>query len=138
MALNQVTLLGNLGADPELIQTQSGRSMLRITLAVDDYIYRAGAAEGERVRDKRTDWFTVVAWGAQAEANAKYLKKGARVTVSGSLRSHTWKDNNGQNHFSVEVHADPREGITWLNLGQPSKTEREQNDIVEYIGTARG
>lgn len=76
-----VYFIGNLGDDPQLKQTQSGRSYVRLRVANSD---RTGDQE-------ITTWITVMAYGPVAEAVAGHLKKGARIFEEGSLRQHTYE-----------------------------------------------
>lgn len=99
MDLNRVTLLGRLGADPEVRRTQSG-----------DPIANFRVATGERWKDKqtgeqkeRTEWHTVVAFGPLAQIAEKYLQKGSRVMVEGELRTRKWQDKDGADRYSTEV-----------------------------------
>lgn len=71
--LNRVTLLGNLGADPELRYTQGGQAVLNIRLATtESYL------DKDRVRKERTDWHAVVLWGKRGEALGSSSRRGRR------------------------------------------------------------
>ena len=75
--LNRVTLIGNLGQDPELRHTQGGGAVLTLRIATtESFSNRAGE------RQERTDWHTVKLWGKRAEALAQYLTKGTPVAVT--------------------------------------------------------
>ena len=96
--LNRVMLLGNLGADPELRSTNSGQSVLKLRLATSEsYLDR------NRVRQERTEWHYVVIWGKRAEALSRYLGKGSRVFVEGSLRTSSFDDKDGNKRYRTEV-----------------------------------
>ncbi len=88
-------LCGNLGADPELRYTQSGKAVCNLRVAV---------TTGGRDRE-RTEWFRVVAWEQLAELCDRYLQKGSRVFVEGALQSRTWTDRQGVERTSLELHA---------------------------------
>ena len=94
--INQVTLLGRVGADPELRSTKNGTAVVQLRLATDRYS-RNGPAE--------TDWHNVVVWGKTAEAVACYVRKGDRVHVAGRLQQHSWQTDSGERRSKVEVHA---------------------------------
>ncbi len=94
--INQVTLLGRVGADPELRSTKSGTAVVQLRLATDRY-FKNGPAE--------TDWHTVVCWGKSAEAVARDARTGDRVHVSGRLQQHSWQTDSGERRSKVDVHA---------------------------------
>jgi single-strand DNA-binding protein len=96
--LNKVMIIGNLGGDPEMKYTPSGKAITTFRVAVGR-TYRS--PEGEN-RDE-TEWFRVVAWDKLAETCNQYLHKGSKVYVEGRLQTRTWKDNNGQDRYMTEV-----------------------------------
>ena len=98
-SLNRVTLIGNLGKDPELKYTPSGTPVAKITLATN-----------ERYKDKsgewqdRTEWHNVVLWQRLAEIAGEYLKKGGKVYVEGRLQTRSWDDKQtNQTKYMTEV-----------------------------------
>lgn len=98
--LNKVMLLGNLGQDPELRVTSGGDAVLNMRLATSEsYLDR------NKQRQERTEWHTVVIWGKRAEALAKFLAKGSRVFIEGSLRSSSYDDREGIKRYKTEVNA---------------------------------
>jgi single-strand DNA-binding protein len=98
--LNRVTLLGNLGQDPELRFTQGGEAVLNIRMAVtESYLDR------DKNRKEHTEWHTVVLWGKRAEGLSKILRKGDRICVEGGLSTRSWEDREGQKRTTTEVKA---------------------------------
>jgi single-strand DNA-binding protein len=96
--LNRVTLLGNLGADPELRYTQGGQAVLNIRLATtESYL------DKDRVRKERTDWHAVVLWGKRGEALGKFLTKGSQILVEGRLSTSSYDDRDGNKRYKTEV-----------------------------------
>ena len=96
--LNRVTLLGNLGADPELRMTQGGQAVLHLRLATSEsYLDR------NKVRQARTEWHRVSLWGNRAEALGKILAKGERVLVEGRLQTRSYDDKDGRKVYQTEV-----------------------------------
>ena len=95
---NRVTLLGNLGQDPELRYTQNQTAVASFSLATTEY--RKSADGGSQ---SVTDWHRVVVWGKQAENCNKYLRKGKTVFIEGKLQTRNWEDKNGQKHRTTEV-----------------------------------
>jgi single-strand DNA-binding protein len=97
---NKVQLIGNLGAKPEVKETDSGRKQATFRVATNES-YRNG--KGERVTD--TQWHRIVAWGKVAEVAEKYLDKGREVVIEGKLVSRSYNDRDGNKKFITEVQA---------------------------------
>lgn len=96
--LNKVMIIGNLGRDPEMRYTPSGKPVTSFSVAVSRPRVKP---EGERV--ETTDWFNVVAWDRLAEICSQYLTKGSLVYVEGRLETRSWEAENGQKHFRTEI-----------------------------------
>lgn len=100
MSFNKITLVGNLGRDPELRYTPQGTPVCSFTMATN-----------ERRKDKsgefqdQTTWFRVTLWGRQAETASQYLTKGRPIYVEGRLRVEEWTDRDGKQRYTLEVHA---------------------------------
>ena len=97
--LNKVMLLGNLGADPELKMTQGGQSVLKLRLATTETYL-----DKNQTRQEKTEWHSVTLWGKRGEALAKFLTKGERIFVEGSLRTSSY-EKNGEKRYSTEINA---------------------------------
>ena len=95
--INHVTLLGRVGADPDLRSTKSGTAVVQLRLATVRYSKSNETTE--------TDWHSVVVWGKTAEAVARYVGKGDRVHVTGRLQQHSWQTDSGERRSRAEVHA---------------------------------
>jgi single-strand DNA-binding protein len=96
--MNEVRLLGNLGADGELRYTQSGKAFLRLRVATEEP-YQDGSGQWQ----SRAEWHTVVVWDSKAESLAPRCTKGRPVLVSGRLRTRSWSTDDGQSRQSTEV-----------------------------------
>jgi len=108
--LNRVTLIGNLGADPELKYTQNGQAVLRLRLATtESYANRAGE------RQQRTDWHTVIVWGKRGEALNNILSKGRSICAEGRIQYRQWEDKDGNKRNSTEIVA---QNIVLLGSGR--------------------
>ncbi|MEA4884305.1 MAG: single-stranded DNA-binding protein [Clostridia bacterium] len=91
--MNQVCLIGRLGADPEMRATQSGMSVARFSLAVN-----------RNDEAKTTDWFEITCFGKVAETTAQYMKKGCQVGITARLQVEKWQDKQtGQNKSRVAI-----------------------------------
>lgn len=95
--LNKVMLLGNLGADPELRQTQGGQAVLKLRLATTEtYLDKSNT------RQERTEWHSITVWGKRGEALAKILQKGSNIFVEGSLRTSSY-EKDGEKRYRTEI-----------------------------------
>jgi single-strand DNA-binding protein len=99
--MNFFTGIGNVGQDPALRNTPSGRGVTNFNVAIDRRFYQGAGDTRRLVRE--TDWIPVVAWGPLAEVCAKYLQKGSKVSVEGSIRPRQYDDSNGVRHNTFEV-----------------------------------
>lgn len=98
--LNRVTLMGNLGQDPELRYTQSGSAVLNMRIATTETYF-----DSDRNKKERTDWHNVVVWGKRAEALGKILTKGSGILVEGSIRNSSFEGRDGQKRYKTEISA---------------------------------
>lgn len=97
MGVNRVTLIGNLGRDPELKFTQTGKAVCRLSVATTRK-FRNSADELQ----EETEWHRVVVWGKQAEHCNQYLSKGRSVYVFGRLQTSSY-EQDGVKKFSTEI-----------------------------------
>jgi single-strand DNA-binding protein len=100
MSFNKLTLVGNLGRDPELRYTPQGTPVCSFTMATNEK-RKDRAGENQDV----TTWFRVTLWGRQAETASQYLSKGRPVYIEGRLRVEEWTDKDGKQRYTLEVHA---------------------------------
>ena len=106
--MNKVILVGNLTRDPELTETSTGIAVCRFAIAVSrDY----ANAEGTR----ETDFFNITVWRGRAENCGKYLKKGNKVAIVGSLQTRSYEDKDGIKRNVTDVVASEVEFLTPKN-----------------------
>ncbi len=96
--LNKVMIIGNLGRDPEMRYTPSGRPVTTFSVATSRSWH---SADGER--HEETEWFNIVTWGSLAEICNQHLHKGQQVYIEGRLQTRRWDDAEGNKHFSTEL-----------------------------------
>lgn len=96
--MNKVILGGRMVADPELKQTNSGKSVVSFSMAVNRRYQKDG--------DQKADFISVVAWNQTAEFVAKYFGKGSSIGIVGSIQTRTWEDTKGQKRYATEVIAE--------------------------------
>ena len=98
---HKTVIVGNLGNDPELRQTQTGISVTSFSVAVNE---RWNDSDGNK--QEKTTWYRVTCWRGLAETCAKYLTKGRQVLVEGNMQEPTvWVDKNSENRASLELTA---------------------------------
>ncbi len=97
--MNRATLIGNLTRDPELRMTQNGVSVCTFSIAVQR---RFANQQGERP----ADFFNIVCWRGLADNCGKYLKKGSKVGVCGSIQNRTYEAQDGTKRYITEIIAD--------------------------------
>jgi single-strand DNA-binding protein len=98
---NQVTLIGHLGADPELKEFSTGTQKVSMSLATTETYKNKN---GEKVTD--TQWHLLAAWNGQAKYAKSYLTKGTEVMIQGKLVSRSYQDSEGKNRYITEVVVD--------------------------------
>lgn len=121
--MNKVFLIGNLTKDPELSQTNSGISVCRFSLAVTR---RFQNADGER----EADFLNIVVWRGQADNCHKFLKKGSKCAVSGSIQSRSYDAQDGTKRYVTEVVADEVEFIS-TNRNNDSSEGKKKAEVSD-------
>lgn len=97
-SVNRVTLLGNLGKDPE-VRNAGGGKVANLSVATSESWKDKSSGE----KKERVEWHRVVIWGPLAEVAEKYLRKGSKVYLSGSLQTRKWTDQSGAEKYSTEI-----------------------------------
>ena len=100
MTVNKVILVGNLGKDPEIRQTNSGMAVGNLRLATTDR-----RKSGDSWED-HTEWHTVTCFGKTAENVGRFCQKGKQLYVEGRIQTRKWEDKEGKDRWSTEVVAD--------------------------------
>ena len=97
-SLNKITIIGNVGGEPEMRFTPNGKPVTSFTVATN-WVYTT--PEGERKQE--TEWFNVVAWNRLAEQCNQFLGKGRLVYAEGRIHTRSWEGQDGQQHSRMEV-----------------------------------
>ena len=98
MSYNKAILIGNLGRDPEIRTTQTGKQVAALNLATSEkYKDRDG-----NYADK-TEWHRLVAWGNLAQICERHLKKGSRILVEGKIETRKWTSSQGEDRYTTEI-----------------------------------
>ena len=111
-SINKVTILGNLGSDPEVRFAKNGTAIANFNVATTDRWKDATGAKKEK-----TEWHRVVIFGKQAETAGQYLKKGSPVMIEGSLQTRDYVDSSSVKRYITEVRAQKMQLIS-----RPAKT----------------
>lgn len=99
-SLNKVTLIGNLGQDPEIRNMQDGRKLATFSLATSENWRDRSSGE----RRERTEWHRIVVFSeGLVRVIEQYIKKGSKLYIEGQLQTRKWTDQNGQDRYTTEV-----------------------------------
>ncbi len=128
MSMNKILVIGNVGSDPEMRYTPNGTAVTSFSLATNRVYTNAS---GERVEE--TEWFTVNAWGREAENSNQYVTKGMKIYAEGRLKTDTWTGNDGQARFRLQINADrilflDRSGEFSQNKPEPTVQDTAPNN----------
>lgn len=118
--MNKVCLLGRLGKDPELKQTQSGMAVCNFSLATSSRV-KGG---------EKTQWHNIVAWDKTAETCANFLGKGRQVAIEGRIEYRDWEDKDGNKRTSTDIVA---ERIHFVDSKKGDDRPAKQPDVEPTI-----
>jgi single-strand DNA-binding protein len=118
--VNRVTLIGNIGNDPETKYTQGGMAITSISLATS-----SAKKDKDGNLQERTDWHRVKMFGKLAEIAAEYLKKGSQVYIEGSIRYDKYTGTDGVEKYSTDIIADEMQMLGGRSEGQQAERPRQ-------------
>ncbi len=99
-SVNKVILVGNLGRDPEVRNTQGGEKVVNLSIATSETWNDRASGE----RKERTEWHRVVIFNDRiADVAERFLRKGRKVYIEGALQTRKWTDQSGQEKYSTEI-----------------------------------
>jgi single-strand DNA-binding protein len=126
MSVNKVILIGRLGQDPELKQTNTG-SVCKFSLATsENWINKEGQ------KQEKVEWHKIVVWGKLADVCNKFLSKGKQVFVEGKIQSNQWEDKEGVKRTTVEVLANTVQFLSSTeNSSISSDAPKESNSFFK-------
>jgi single-strand DNA-binding protein len=128
-SLNKLTIIGNVGNEPEMRFTPNGKPVTSFSVATN-WMYTS--SEGERRQE--TEWFNVVTWNRLAEQCNQFLAKGRLVYVEGRIHTRSWEGQDGQQHSRIEVIAS--RVIFLERRGTSSIVDDRVEDRIEDSGIA--
>ena len=121
--LNKVTLIGRLGADPEVRYMPAGGAVTNITLATN----RRWKDKQTGERREQTEWHRVVFFNRIAEVAGEYLRKGSQVYVEGRLQTRKWQGQDGQDRYTTEIVANEMHMLDTRSGGTANFNESQTN-----------
>ena len=133
VGLNKIMVIGNLGTDPEMRYTPSGKPVTSFRLAINR-VYRSDDGE----RQEETEWFTVVAWDRLAEQCNQYLTKGRRAYIEGRFRSRKWEGQDGQPRSVNEIIANSVLFLDQISGTDEAASQETGNAASQETGDAVG
>ena len=126
--MNKCIFIGNLTRDPEIQTTNSGLSVCRFSIAVNR---TSRNANGER----ETDFINIVTWRGLADNCGKYLSKGSKVCVVGSLQNRSYEDKDGNKRYTTDIIAEDVEFISSRGQGEGTAMPTAQPVKKEKVST---
>ena len=131
-SLNHVTLIGNLGADPEVRTTAAGKMVATLSLATS----RQWTNESGQ-RQEKTAWHRVIVWGKLAELAQRFLSKGRKVCVQGEIEYRSWDDQQtGTKRYSTEIVANQMVFLDSQGSGSGAGQQQHAPDASAEQGEA--
>ena len=128
--MNHVSLMGNLGQDPEMKYFDSGSKVTKFSLALRGY--------NKKEEKETTDWVSCEAWGKTAELIGEYCKKGHKLAIEGSLKTQKWEDDKGNKRSRTFVLVSRVEFLTSKKQseqseGLPAETEQQEPEQQQFV-----
>ena len=96
-SVNKVILLGNIGKDPEVRETKAGNIVNLVMATSEKYTDKSGQ------KQENTEWHNLVVFGKLADVVTKYVKKGDKLYVEGSITTRKWEDKEGNTRYNTEI-----------------------------------
>ncbi|EFI4226659.1 single-stranded DNA-binding protein [Escherichia coli] len=116
--INKVTLIGNLGQDPEIRCMQNGVTVANLSIATSETWRDKQSGEIK----ENTEWHRVVIYNKLAEISRDFLCKGMQIYIEGTLRYRKWTDKDGEEHYTTEIVVDQKGTMQMLGNNTKSKT----------------
>jgi len=129
--INKVTIIGNLGKEPEVKQTSNGGNVARFSVACSE----SWTDKNTNEKKTATEWIPVTLFGKLADIASQYLHKGSKVYVEGKFKTQKWTDKNGQDRYSTYVEVSGFNGILKMLDSKPTGTQQQQTPVAEPAPT---
>lgn len=122
--INRVTIIGNLGQDPETKALPSGSYVTNISVATSESWKDKQTGQ----QQERTEWHRIVFFNRLAEIAGEYLKKGSQVYIEGKLQTRKWQDQNDQDRYTTEIVANE---MQMLGSKPDQENNRNKNNSLD-------
>jgi len=126
--LNKVTLIGNLGANPEIKYASNSTAIANLSIATSESWIDKKTNE----RVVKTEWHRVCIFGKLAEIAEKSLSKGSKVYIEGKLQTRKWQDKNGQDRYITEVILSDYNSTLLMLDGQNTSSKDNSKNIASF------
>ena len=120
--VNKVTIIGNLGNDPEVRYMPQGGAVVNFTVATSE----SWTDKNTNEKREETEWHKIVVYGRLAEIVGEYLRKGSKVYLEGKLKTRKWQDKDGADKYTTEIICNEMQMLDGAN-GQQQKSEQQQD-----------
>lgn len=120
--VNKVIIVGNLGQDPEIRYTPTGKPVCSLSVATSEVWKDKNTGQDQ----ERTEWHRIILWNRLGEIANQYLRKGAKVYIEGKLQTRKWQDQSGQDRYTTEIIAETLQML-----------DRQQNNGTQPAQTAQ-
>lgn len=128
--INKVTLVGNLGKDPDIRTTQGGDDVATFSVATSETWKDKQTGE----KKEATEWHRVVVFGGLARVIRDYAQKGTRLYIEGKLKTRKWQDQSGQDKYTTEVVVSGFGGIIKLLSNTRESHQQTQHEQQKQDG----
>ena len=132
--LNKVTLIGNLGQDPDVRTSPNGTKIVRISLATT----RRWTDRQTQERKDHTEWHRVVFFNRTAEVVEQYLRKGSQVYIEGRIQTQKYQGKDGQDRYSTEIIAEQMQMLGSRSGGSSNFSDNAQSSAPAASPSAPG
>lgn len=131
--INKVTLIGNLGKDPEVRHLESGSVVAKFSVATNEN-YRDKSGEWQTI----TEWHNVVVWRQLAERAERMLKKGMLVYIEGKITTRKWQDKEGNDRYTTDIVANVLRSLERRDSGEGTSGNfpSEKDEIKSFSNTS--
>ena len=126
-SLNKVTLIGNLGKDPEIRSTQAGKEIASFSIATSESWTDKSTGE----KKEKTEWHNIAVFNEGLVRVVKqYVKKGSKLYIEGQLQTRKWQDKDGQDRYTTEIVANEMQMLDSRGAGQVGSSA-ESGDFAQ-------
>ena len=134
-SVNKVTILGRLGADPEVRSLNNGDKVVNLRIATSESWRDKNSGE----RKEKTEWHSVVIFNeGLAKIAEQYLRKGSQVYIEGKLQTRSWEDQSGQKKYTTEIVLQRYQGeLTMIGSKPEGDSQSGQSDRSQDYSSAK-